>query len=301
MTSFYVLNPGIAAVSRGDAYYVLRPERTPLMIPATAACGLARILKESSFPISDEQANKALGETTKRFLVDEQILLSASRESLLRNLPKAITPRPCRHLVLGLTGAVASMQVAPVALGLRTFFADEVDVVLTASAQSFVNAEALSLLGLRAWTDTFSPKGEVNVPHVYLGNAAELIVVMPASAHTLYKVASGACSDLLSLTIAATRAPVIFVPAMNRLMWSNAAISRNVERLREDGYYILEPGLGLDVAHGADSATELGSVMGLAQFTVFRILKEILELHRSASVEKESRKGPAPPFVSVTR
>src|SRR5262245_13791797 len=299
MKNLYILNPAIAAISSGDSCYLIRPDQKPMLVPSHAIPGFSWLLR-ATFPVSDEQLSKEVGEAARRFFVDEQVVLAANHADLLRKMKATErTGKPCRHLVLGLTGAVASMQVAPVALGLRAFFADELDLILTASAQSFVNADAFSRAGIRAWTDAFSPRGQINVPHVHLADAAELVVVMPASAHTLHKVATGACSDLLSLTIAATRAPVVFVPAMNRAMWRNPAISRNVQRLRDDGYYIVEPGLGFDVAHGADTATQLGCVMGLAQFTLFQLLEQILQMHRRR--QETGVKEPAQSFASATR
>jgi len=64
---------------------------------------------------------------------------------------------------------------------------------------------------------------------------------MPASANALHRLGDAACTDLLSMTVAATRAPVVVVPAMNAAMWSNAGVQRNAARLREDGMYVVDP------------------------------------------------------------
>jgi len=92
-----------------------------------------------------------------------------------------------------------------------------------------------------------------------------MMVIMPASAHTLDKLARGACSDLLSATASAMRGPVVLVPAMNDLMWTNPGVARNVAQLRADGYYVVSPGNGIEVASGAeeDGAIAVTSDIGL--------------------------------------
>ena len=87
-----------------------------------------------------------------------------------------------------------------------------------------------------------------DVWHVHLASRAEIIAVIPASAHALQRLATGACSDLLSLTVAATKAPVVLFPAMNANMWRHRAIARNVAQLRADGCYVVEPGPGFEVS-----------------------------------------------------
>ena len=71
---------------------------------------------------------------------------------------------------------------------------------------------------------------------------------MPASAACCHRLAEGACSDLISLTVAATTAPVIIAPVMNTTMWNHAAVQRNLQRLREDGMYVIEPSLIVSAA-----------------------------------------------------
>ena len=88
-----------------------------------------------------------------------------------------------------------------------------------------------------------------------------------------------------ALVVAATRAPVVLFPAMNRAMWNNPAIGRHVKQLRQDGFYVVEPGLGREVAHISDPELSYG-VAGLAGLGLGKFLEEILLLH--------SRREPGP-------
>jgi hypothetical protein len=89
----------------------------------------------------------------------------------------------------------------------------------------------------------------VPVPHVNLAEWAELVVVCPASATTIARIATGDCSDLVSAIVAATRAPVLIVPSMNDAMYASAAVQDNLELLREHGRWLVHPALGVEVAH----------------------------------------------------
>jgi SAM-dependent methyltransferase len=89
----------------------------------------------------------------------------------------------------------------------------------------------------------------VPVPHVNLAEWAELVVVCPASATTLSRIATGDCSDLVAAIVAATRAPVIVVPSMNDAMYGSPAVQSNLAVLRDHGRYVVHPALGIEVAH----------------------------------------------------
>src|SRR5207249_11528339 len=96
--------------------------------------------------------------------------------------------------------------------------------------------------GLPVWVDRFEARDGVNVPHMWLASRADVILIA-ATAHTIHRLATGACSDLLSLVVAATRAPIVIAPSMNPLMASQPAVARNSGQLRRVGYYVAEPGL----------------------------------------------------------
>jgi SAM-dependent methyltransferase len=87
------------------------------------------------------------------------------------------------------------------------------------------------------------------VPHIDLAEWADLVLIAPASATTLSRLARGDCSDVVAATALATRAPVLLAPSMNARMYLAPAVQRNLETLRADGFLILHPGRGLEVAH----------------------------------------------------
>ncbi len=147
-----------------------------------------------------------------------------------------------REIVLGVSGGIAAYKAASL-LRLFTESGDRVTVVPTASALKFVGAatwEALS--GRPVSTDVFTNVDTVQ--HVRVGQQADLIVVAPATANTLAKAAHGLADDLLSTTLLASRAPVVFAPAMHTEMWENAATQANVRTLRERGFVVLDPAVG---------------------------------------------------------
>lgn len=194
-------------------------------------------------------------------------------------LSQPTTDLPCPHLVLGISGAVQAAFIAPVIRRLALDFATRVDVILTRSARRFITPHAVAALGVTVWLDPFERRDGVPVPHAYLAEAADLVVVAPASAGAIFRLAHGTCSDLLSLVVAGTRAPVMVAPSMSSAMWRNAAVRRNVARLRDDGVYIIEPGPGRSVASDATSAV---GGLGLAgdSASLLGALRAVLELSR---------------------
>jgi phosphopantothenoylcysteine decarboxylase/phosphopantothenate--cysteine ligase len=126
-----------------------------------------------------------------------------------------------------------------------------VDVVLTRSATEFVGAVTFEALTGRPVHTELIQAGHA-LDHIHLARAAELIVIAPATADFMARAASGHASDLLSACLLATRAPVLFVPAMNDRMWAHGQTQRNVAHLRELGYHVLDPDVGeLAVGEGA--------------------------------------------------
>ena len=148
----------------------------------------------------------------------------------------------CDHLVIACTGSVVAGLIAPTILSFcYSRFQEKLDVVLTQAAQKFVTRDLFESYGVPTWGDAFERRDGTNVPHVHLGRSADCILVMPASASSLYRLAAGACTDLLSLIVSATEAPVVLAPVMNDAMWNNRAVQRNVQQLRDDGMYVIEP------------------------------------------------------------
>ncbi len=121
----------------------------------------------------------------------------------------------------------------------------EVRCVLTKAAQQFVTALAASALSHeRVYTDLFDPESEFDAGHIRLARESDLIVVAPATADLMAKMAHGHADDLASAILLATNRPILLAPAMNPLMWNNAATRRNVMQLRRDGVHTVGPNAG---------------------------------------------------------
>ena len=153
-------------------------------------------------------------------------------------------PPPLARVVLGLTGGIAAYKAAEltrlfVKAGVR------VDVVMTAAACRFITPTTLQALsGRPVLTDLWTSGADDGMGHIGLSRGADAIVIAPASADFLAKLAHGLADDLLSTLCAARECPLLVAPAMNRQMWSNAANQRNVALLAADGVAILGPGTG---------------------------------------------------------
>src|ERR1700759_274577 len=114
--------------------------------------------------------------------------------------------------------------------------------VLTRAAQQFVTPLAASALSHeRVYTDLFDPDSEFDAGHIRLARDCELIVVAPATADLMAKMAEGHADDLASATLLAGSRPILLALAMNPMMWSNAATRRNAEQLRRDGLHFVGP------------------------------------------------------------
>jgi phosphopantothenoylcysteine decarboxylase/phosphopantothenate--cysteine ligase len=117
--------------------------------------------------------------------------------------------------------------------------------VLTKAAQQFVTPLAASALSHeRVYTDLFDPESEFDAGHIRLAREADLIVVAPATADLMAKMAQGHADDLASAILLASNRPVLLAPAMNPLMWNNAATRRNVAQLTRDGIAMIGPNAG---------------------------------------------------------
>ena len=151
-------------------------------------------------------------------------------------------PYAGRRIVLGVTGGIASYKTGWLAR-LLTAAGAEVDVVMTRAATEFVGPVTFEALTARpVHTDLFEAGRALD--HIALAKAADAIVVAPATADFLARVAHGFADDLLTACLLATEAPVLLVPAMNDRMWANRQTQENVRHLRELGHHVVEPDEG---------------------------------------------------------
>ena len=166
------------------------------------------------------------------------------------NLPKindvaAVSPGVSRgKLVLGVTGGIAAYKAAELTRELiRGGF--EVQVVMTDSARGFVTPETFQALsGNPVYTNMWDTRIRDNMAHIELSRSKDAIVVAPATADFIAKLAHGLADDLLSTLCLARACPLIIAPAMNREMWGNPATRRNVELLMRDGVAFIGPDSG---------------------------------------------------------
>jgi phosphopantothenoylcysteine decarboxylase/phosphopantothenate--cysteine ligase len=149
-----------------------------------------------------------------------------------------------KRIILGVCGSIAAYKVAELARNL-TLEGALVDVIMTEAAQRFVGpATFQALTGRPVLDDMWALPEDSVVGHVSLGVHADIVVIAPATAHTLARLAAGLCDDLLTTTVLATQAPVLCAPAMNVHMYAAAATQENVARLRQRGFVVLEPAEG---------------------------------------------------------
>lgn len=167
-------------------------------------------------------------------------------------------------IVLGVCGGIAAYKT-PEVVRLLVKAGHAVHVVLTKSAEQFVTPLALQTVsGNPVHRDLFSLTEEQQISHIALADTAACILVAPATANVLAKVAHGLCDDLLTTIICATKAPVLFAPAMNVHMWENPITQENVARLKKHGYTIIPPVAG-DLACGYEGMGRMPEPAELVQ------------------------------------
>jgi len=149
-----------------------------------------------------------------------------------------------RRIVLGVSGGIAAYKAPDLVRRLRERGA-EVQVVMTAGAQRFVTPTTFqAVAGREVRAELWDPAAEAAMGHIELARWAELILLAPATADLIARLASGRADDLLTTLVLATDARVALAPAMNRLMWSHPATQANIAILRHRGVEVLGPGRG---------------------------------------------------------
>ena len=157
-----------------------------------------------------------------------------------------------KRILLVMSGGIAAYKSLDLIRRLRERGA-EVRPVMTAGAQQFVTPLAVGALSAgHVYTDLFSREDEQDVGHIRLARDCDLIVVAPATADLMAKMANGLADDLASTVLLATDRPVLLAPAMNPKMWSHPATRRNAETLRKDGLAFVGPNAG-EMAEGGEA------------------------------------------------
>ncbi len=161
-----------------------------------------------------------------------------------------------RRIVLGVTGGIAAYKAVEVCRRLVDAGA-HVTPIMTRAAERFVGRATLSALASEPVRTSLWDDADP-IPHTRLGQAADLVVVVPATAHFLGAYAGGLSGDLLTATLLATRAPVVVCPAMHTEMWEHPAVQDNLATLRSRGVHVVEPESGR-LAGGDQGAGRLAS------------------------------------------
>ena len=149
-----------------------------------------------------------------------------------------------KTILLGVTGSIAAYKIANLASMLVKLHAD-VHVVMTRNACQFITPVTFeTLTGHRCLVDTFDRDHEFKVEHVSLAQQADLILIAPATANILAKLAHGICDDMLTTTVVASSAPKLVAPAMNTGMWRNPVVQDNVRTLQHYDWEVIPPAEG---------------------------------------------------------
>ncbi len=150
-----------------------------------------------------------------------------------------------KTIILGVTGSIAAYKIAGLASALRKLHAD-VHVIMTKNATNFINPITFeTLTDHKCLVDTFDRNFNYNIEHVSLGKKADLVLVAPASANVIAKMAYGLADDMLTTTILACKCKKIVAPAMNTRMFENPITQDNLKRLEHYGMTVIAPAVGL--------------------------------------------------------
>jgi phosphopantothenoylcysteine decarboxylase/phosphopantothenate--cysteine ligase len=148
------------------------------------------------------------------------------------------------NILLGISGGIAAYKTPELVRRLRERGA-EVQIVLTNSAREFVTETALQAVSGRPLrSNLWDKEAEAAMSHIELARWADVVLIAPATAEIMARLASGAASDLLTTICLATESPIAMAPAMNHVMWANPAVQKNRETLAERGVHILGPDAG---------------------------------------------------------
>ncbi len=161
-----------------------------------------------------------------------------------------------RHVLLGVTGSIAAFKAAG---WVRNLTADSarVTVVMTRAAERFVTGMTFAALsGNRVYRDMFSENPDEMMAHISLSRDADVLLIAPATAHTIARLAHGMADDLLSTVVLAAKIPVVVCPAMNSAMFAHPATRKNIKRLEDIGYHVVPPACG-ELACGEEGAGRL--------------------------------------------
>ena len=172
-------------------------------------------------------------------------------------------PTKSKHIVLGVTGSIAAYKAADI---IRSFkkLGHRVSVIMTKSAEEFITPLTLaSLSNEKVWRSMFDAEAEERViSHISLAQEADVLLIAPASANIIGKIAHGIADDLLSTVTMATEAKTVIAPAMNDKMYLNPIVQENIEKLKALGMIFVGPAEG-DLACGTQGAGRMTDIKNI--------------------------------------
>ena len=178
-----------------------------------------------------------------------------------------------KTVLLGVTGSIAAYKIASLASALKKLHAD-VHVLMTKNATNFINPITFeSLTGNKCLVDTFDRNFQFQVEHVSIAKKADVVMIAPASANVIGKIAHGIADDMLTTTVMACKCPVYISPTMNTNMYENPILQDNMKTLEKYGYQIITPASGY-LACGDTGAGKMPEPETLLQYIVQEIAFE---------------------------
>lgn len=175
-----------------------------------------------------------------------------------------------KTIVIGVTGGIAAYKALDIVSSLKKKNI-EVYVIMTKSAAEFVSPLSFQSLSQNmVAVDMFEEPKSWEIQHISLAKKADLMLIVPATANIIGKVSCGIADDMLSTTIMATRAPVIFAPAMNTNMYKNPIVQDNIKRLKNYGYIFIDPAKGR-LACGDEGEGKLPDTEYISDFAVSQL------------------------------
>lgn len=178
-----------------------------------------------------------------------------------------------KTVVLGVTGGIAAYKMPNVARMLKKMHCN-VHVIMTQNATNFITATTFeTLTGNKCLIDTFDRNFEFSVEHVAIAKLADLVLIAPATANVIGKIAGGIADDMLTTTVMACTCKILIAPAMNHNMYHNSIVQENIEKLKRHGYEIIDPVCGM-LANGDTGDGKLPSEETLVSYVVRELAHE---------------------------
>jgi SAM-dependent methyltransferase/3-polyprenyl-4-hydroxybenzoate decarboxylase len=239
----WVRSARAAVVELGDSLLVVAPDGVVRRIDGDTATLAREVIGWHAVPRTRGEATAHVeslaGPLGERGAVVDELLALLAATGVLAHATAAPRAQAGANIVLGVSGALAATH-APALVSALQQRGHAVEVALTPTAARFVARDALAAIARREPHTSLWPRAaHVPVPHVALAEWADLVIIYPASATTIARLAIGDFGDLVAAIALTTAAPVVLAPSMNAAMLASPAVQRNLEQLRGDGFAIV--------------------------------------------------------------